>query len=70
MQVILLEKIRNLGALGDKVKVKPGYGRNYLIPQNKAVYGTEKNNPKILMEGSGDAATSQMPKFYANKWYY
>ncbi|MCX7091380.1 MAG: 50S ribosomal protein L9 [Legionellales bacterium] len=43
MQVILLEKIRNLGALGDKVKVKPGYGRNYLIPQNKAVYGTEKN---------------------------
>lgn len=43
MQVILLEKIRNLGALGDKVKVKPGYGRNFLIPQNKAVYATEKN---------------------------
>jgi large subunit ribosomal protein L9 len=43
MQVILLEKIRNLGALGDKVKVKPGYGRNYLIPQNKAVFATEKN---------------------------
>lgn len=43
MQVILLEKIRNLGALGDKVKVKPGYGRNYLIPQNKAVFATEVN---------------------------
>ncbi|HVT62011.1 MAG TPA: 50S ribosomal protein L9 [Legionellaceae bacterium] len=43
MQVILLEKIRNLGALGDQVKVKPGYGRNYLIPQNKAVFATEKN---------------------------
>lgn len=43
MQVILLEKIRNLGALGDTVKVKPGYGRNYLIPQNKAVFATEKN---------------------------
>ena len=43
MQVILLEKIRNLGQLGDKVKVKPGYGRNYLIPQNKAVFATEKN---------------------------
>ncbi len=43
MQVILLEKIRNLGALGDKVKVKPGYGRNYLVPQNKAVFATEKN---------------------------
>lgn len=43
MQVILLEKIRNLGSLGDKVKVKPGYGRNYLIPQNKAVFATEAN---------------------------
>lgn len=43
MEVILLENIRNLGALGDKVKVKPGYGRNYLIPQNKAVFATEKN---------------------------
>lgn len=43
MQVILLEKIRNLGSLGDKVTVKPGYGRNYLIPQNKAVFATEKN---------------------------
>ena len=43
MQVILLEKIRNLGALGDKVNVKPGYGRNYLIPQKKAVFATEKN---------------------------
>lgn len=43
MQVILLEKIRNLGSLGDRVNVKPGYGRNYLIPQNKAVFATEKN---------------------------
>ena len=43
MQVILLENIRNLGALGDKVNVKPGYGRNYLIPQKKAVFATEKN---------------------------
>ncbi len=43
MEVILLEKIRNLGALGDRVKVKRGYGRNYLIPQSKAVYATEEN---------------------------
>lgn len=43
MQVILLEKIRNLGALGDKVDVKAGYGRNFLIPQNKAVFATEDN---------------------------
>ena len=43
MEVILLEKIRNLGALGDRVKVNRGYGRNYLIPQSKAVYATEEN---------------------------
>lgn len=43
MEVILLEKIRNLGNLGDKVNVKAGYGRNYLIPQNKAVFATESN---------------------------
>ncbi|MBA2656869.1 MAG: 50S ribosomal protein L9 [Tatlockia sp.] len=43
MEVILLEKIKNLGNLGDKIDVKPGYGRNYLIPQNKAVFATENN---------------------------
>ena len=43
MEVILLEKIKNLGALGTKVSVKPGYGRNFLIPQGKAVPATEKN---------------------------
>ena len=43
MQVILLEKVRNLGDLGDKVNVKAGYGRNFLIPQSKAVFATEKN---------------------------
>lgn len=43
MQVILLEKVRNLGNLGDKVQVKSGYGRNFLIPQNKAVFATEKS---------------------------
>ena len=37
MEVILLEKIARLGDLGDKVTVKPGYGRNYLLPQKKAV---------------------------------
>jgi large subunit ribosomal protein L9 len=43
MNVILLEKVRNLGALGETVHVKPGYARNFLIPQNKAVFATEKN---------------------------
>lgn len=43
MEVILLEKVRNLGSLGDKVNVKKGYARNFLIPQNKAVFATENN---------------------------
>jgi len=43
MQVILLEKSRNLGNLGDKVNVKAGYARNYLIPFNKAVPATGAN---------------------------
>ncbi|KRE89583.1 50S ribosomal protein L9 [Frateuria sp. Soil773] len=43
MQLILLEKVRNLGNLGDKVNVKPGYGRNYLLPQGKAVPITAAN---------------------------
>ncbi len=36
MNVILLENVENLGGIGDLVKVKPGYGRNYLLPQGKA----------------------------------
>ena len=47
MEVILLEKIRNLGALGEKVKVKSGYGRNFLIPKGKAVYATDANIKKF-----------------------
>ena len=43
MEVILLEKIDNLGGIGDKVKVKPGYGRNYLLPQGKATLATAAN---------------------------
>lgn len=40
MEVILLEKIAKLGSLGDKVTIKSGYGRNYLVPQGKAVVAT------------------------------
>jgi large subunit ribosomal protein L9 len=43
MQVILLEKVINLGALGDVVKVKDGFARNYLIPQGKAKRATPEN---------------------------
>src|SRR5690606_4894608 len=43
MDLILLEKVVNLGNLGDKVSVKPGYGRNFLVPQGKAVPATAAN---------------------------
>jgi large subunit ribosomal protein L9 len=43
MEVILLERVANLGDLGDKVSVKSGYGRNYLMPQKKAVPATKDN---------------------------
>lgn len=47
MEVILLEKVRNLGALGDKVKVKSGFARNFLVPQGKAVYANTANLAKF-----------------------
>ncbi len=43
MEVILLEKIRNCGDMGEKVRVKPGFARNYLIPNEKAVRATAEN---------------------------
>ncbi|MDH4107262.1 MAG: 50S ribosomal protein L9 [Gammaproteobacteria bacterium] len=43
MNVILLDKVENLGSIGDLVKVKPGYGRNYLIPTGKAALATPEN---------------------------
>ena len=43
MEVIMLEKAENLGNLGDKVNVKPGYGRNFLIPSGKATPATEEH---------------------------
>ncbi len=47
MEVILLENVGSLGTLGDTVTVKPGYGRNFLIPQGKAVPATEENVAKF-----------------------
>lgn len=43
MKLILLQKVTNLGNLGDLVDVKPGYGRNFLVPHGKAVPATEAN---------------------------
>jgi len=47
VEIILLEKVANLGDLGDKVNVKAGYGRNFLIPQKKAVSATKANIEKF-----------------------
>lgn len=47
MEIILLEKVHNLGDIGDKVNVRPGYGRNFLIPERKAVPATKNNIAKF-----------------------
>jgi large subunit ribosomal protein L9 len=47
MNVILLEKIENLGDIGDQVKVRSGYGRNFLLPQGKAALATADNVAKM-----------------------
>ncbi|HYH80482.1 MAG TPA: 50S ribosomal protein L9 [Longimicrobium sp.] len=56
MQVILRERIEALGDAGDIVDVKPGYGRNYLIPQGKAYEATEANKRRLAAEGARKAA--------------
>lgn len=47
MEVILLQKVANLGNIGDRVKVKSGYGRNFLLPAGKATLATEENVAKF-----------------------
>jgi len=47
MNVILLDKVENLGDIGDMVNVKPGYGRNYLLPQGKAALATKVNIAEV-----------------------
>lgn len=47
MDVILLQKVANLGTIGDRVNVKSGYGRNYLLPQGKATLATPANVAKF-----------------------
>lgn len=66
MEIILLEKIAGLGNLGDKVSVRPGYGRNFLIPQGKAVAATaeklaefEKRRAELEKKAAEDLAAAQ-----------
>jgi large subunit ribosomal protein L9 len=47
MEIILLEKVDNVGGIGDRVRVKSGYARNYLIPQGKATLATAQNIAKF-----------------------
>ena len=61
MQIILLEKVVNLGNLGDIVKVKDGYGRNFLIPQGKAKRATEANKAEF------DARRAELEKQQAEQ---
>lgn len=58
MQVILMEKVVNLGNLGDIVKVKDGYARNFLIPQGKAKRATEENK-KVFEERRAELEKQQ-----------
>ena len=50
MEVILKEDIKNLGLIGDIVSVKPGYGRNFLVPQGKAVFVTADNLKQLELQ--------------------
>ena len=67
MEVILLEKIGKLGDIGDTVKVKAGFGRNFLVPHGKAVYAT-KDNLKAFTERRADLEKQEAEKLAsANK---
>ena len=66
MNVILLENVENLGGIGDLVKVKPGYGRNFLLPQGKAALATpdnmkaiEKRRAELEKAAAEDLATAR-----------
>jgi large subunit ribosomal protein L9 len=64
MQVILMDKVVNLGGLGDIVKVKDGYARNFLIPQGKAKRATEANR-KVFEEKRAELERVQAEKLAA-----
>jgi large subunit ribosomal protein L9 len=64
MNIILLEKVKNLGAVGDQVKVRSGYGRNFLIPQGKAVPAT-KANVEVFNEKKAELEAAAAEKLAA-----
>lgn len=66
MNLILLEKIKHLGDLGDVVKVKPGYGRNFLLPNGKALSATEANK-KVFEERKAELVRKSADSLNAAK---
>lgn len=67
MEVILLDKVGRLGNIGDKVSVKAGYGRNFLLPQGKAVAATAKNVADFEERRAGLEATAAAKKAEAEE---
>ena len=61
MKVILMEKVVNLGGLGDVVKVKDGYARNFLIPQGKAKRATDANRRSSKRSEPSSSASRRKP---------
>ncbi len=53
MEIILLENIQNLGELGDVVRVRSGYARNYLVPQGKAAWATDDAKAQVESRRKG-----------------
>src|SRR3954468_17495075 len=66
-EVILREDIKTLGRAGEMVKVKPGYARNYLLPQGLAYKATEGNKKRVAAEGRVRAARDQAERGEAER---
>jgi large subunit ribosomal protein L9 len=67
IEVILREDVRTLGKAGDLVRVKPGYARNYLLPQGLAYEATEGNKKRIAAEGKARATRGQAERADAER---
>ena len=65
MQVILLERIENLGAIGDEVKVKNGFARNFLLPQGKALMANDRNRARFEREREAIEARNAEARYAA-----
>ena len=65
MQVILLERIERLGKIGDEVRVKNGFGRNFLIPQGKALVANDRNRKRFEHEREAIEARNAAARYAA-----